>query len=128
MIPQYAAAGLLGEMKTLSHPSTVDNGFTCANQEDYTSMGANAAVKLYRGASLAKYILSVEILNACQAQDFYDIAPSPATKAVHDRVRQEVPKVEQDAFMSPLMEAIARMVKDGEILSAAESVTGPLEF
>jgi histidine ammonia-lyase len=30
--------------------------------------------------------------------------------------------------MSPLMEAIARMVKDGEILSAAESVTGPLEF
>ncbi|SMG38219.1 HAL/PAL/TAL family ammonia-lyase [Dethiosulfovibrio salsuginis] len=128
MIPQYAAAGLLGEMKTLSHPSTVDNGFTCANQEDYTSMGANAAVKLYRGASLAKYILSVEILNACQAQDFYDIAPSPATKAVHDRVRQEVPKVEQDTFMSPLMEAIARMVKDGEILSAAESVTGPLEF
>ncbi len=128
MIPQYAAAGLLGEVKALSHPATVDNGFTCANQEDYTSMGANAAVKLYRSASLAKYIISVEILNACQAQDFYELAPSPATKAVYRRVRMEVPKVEQDMFMSPLIEAIAKMVKNGEIISTAESVTGPLEF
>ncbi|PIE54418.1 MAG: histidine ammonia-lyase [Dethiosulfovibrio peptidovorans] len=129
MIPQYAAAGLLGEMKLMSHPATIDNGFTCANQEDYTSMGGNAAMKLYRSTPLFQYILAIEILNACQAQDFYEeLSPSPATQSVYDRVRREVPMIHQDQFMQPLIEAIATMVREGKILKAAETVTGQLEF
>ncbi|QTX32042.1 aromatic amino acid lyase [Aminithiophilus ramosus] len=127
MIPQYAAAGLVGEMRLLAHPATVDNGFTCANQEDYTSMGAGAAVKLYRSARLLRYILAIELLDACQAQDFYgDLRAAPATAAVRDRIRRDVPFVGQDVMMEPLIEAIAVMVGGGEILEAAWSVTGEL--
>lgn len=127
MIPQYAAAGLLGEMKIFSHPSTVDNAFTCANQEDYTSMGANASIKFYRSAQLLRYILAIELLNACQAQDFYtELKAAPATRAVHDRVRREVPTLENDTMMEPQIEAIAVMIREGEIVHAAWSETGEL--
>lgn len=129
MIPQYAAAGLLGEMKIFSNPATVDNGFTCANQEDYTSMGVNASVKFYRAAQLMRYILAIELLNACQAQDFYDdLKAASATRAVHDRVRREVPTLENDTMMQPQIEAIAAMIKEGEIVRAAWSETGELAF
>lgn len=129
MIPQYTAAGLLGEMKLLSHPATVDNAFTCANQEDYTSMGGNASIKFYRATRLLRYILAIELLGACQAQDFYpDLKAAPATRAVHDRVRREVPELENDTMMQPQIEAIAAMIEEGEILRAAWSETGELAF
>lgn len=33
MIPQYTAAGLVGEIKVLSHPSSIDNIPTCASRK-----------------------------------------------------------------------------------------------
>lgn len=129
MIPQYAAAGLLGEMKLLSHPATIDNAVTCALQEDYTSMGGNAAIKFHRAARLARYILAIELLNAAQAQDFYtDLAPAPATRAVRDRIREEVPFIEEDQLMQPFMESIADMVSQLSIIDAAESTGSVLDI
>ena len=83
MIPQYAAAGIIGEMRILSHPATIDNVVTSASQEDYVSMGYNAALKAYQCVDLAKYILAIELLCSTQAQDFYkDLSPAKATKAM----------------------------------------------
>ncbi|MCG8529173.1 MAG: aromatic amino acid ammonia-lyase, partial [Desulfovibrionales bacterium] len=122
MIPQYAAAGIMGQIKILCHPATVDNFVTCANQEDYVSMGYNGAKKLYEVSQLARYILATELFNACQAQDFYtDLAPAPATARVKNKVRTFVPFVEQDCDMSIFIEALSRCIMDQGIIQEVEA-------
>lgn len=129
MIPQYTAAGILGEMRVLSTPSTIDNTPTCALQEDYVSMGYNAARKAYQCSKLLEYVLSIELLNDCQALDLLKpLNSSPATKAVHDLIRQTVPKIEDDLFLYPFINDIYEKVHDGSILSVVEEIIGELEF
>ncbi|PAB56211.1 HAL/PAL/TAL family ammonia-lyase [Anaeromicrobium sediminis] len=129
MIPQYAAAGIVGEIRLLTHPATVDNVPTCALQEDYVSMGYNAALKAYKCMELARYVTAIEIMNAVQAQDFYnDLKPATATRAVYDLVRKEVAFLENDRNMHPDMEYIADMIKEGHIISVVENIVGTLEF
>ena len=52
---------------------------------------------------------------------------APATAAVYRCIRKEIPPIEKDVVMHPLMNAAEAMVKDGRILRAAESVCGELE-
>jgi len=129
MIPQYAAAGIMGQIKILCHPSTVDNFVTCANQEDYVSMAYNSAKKFYDIGQLAKYVLSTELFNACQAQDFYDsLKPSPVTKQVKEHIRNFVPFIKEDCNMSPYIEALADMIMEQELIEIVEGSIGELAF
>lgn len=129
MIPQYAVAGILGQMKILCHPSTVDNFVTCANQEDYVSMGYNSAKKLCDVVELAKYVIAIELLNACQGQDFYkDMKAAPATLSVKEGIRKEVPFIVDDCNMNPFIETIASQLVDQKIIDSAEEVTGVLKL
>lgn len=126
MIPQYTAAGIMGQIKILTHPASVDNFVTCANQEDYVSMGYNSAKKLYDVTALAKYILSTELFNACQGQDFYtDLKPASLTKKVRDKVREVAPFIHNDCNMSLFIEAIAGQIKENIII---EEVNSQLKF
>ncbi|WP_432406655.1 HAL/PAL/TAL family ammonia-lyase [Wukongibacter sp. M2B1] len=129
MIPQYAAAGIVGEMKILCHPATIDNFVTCANQEDYVSMGYNAARKMYEVAGLAKYVLATEFFNSSQAQDFYgELKPSPITAKVHDLIREVVPYIENDCNMQPYIEHIAFLIQENMIVETVEVEIGKLEI
>lgn len=129
MIPQYAAAGIVGEIRLLTHPATVDNVPTCALQEDYVSMGYNAALKAYKAVGLARYVTAIEIMNSVQAQDFYkELKAATATKAVHDLVREKVSFVENDRNMHPDMEYIASIIKERKIIDAVENIVGELQF
>ncbi|MGX8795851.1 HAL/PAL/TAL family ammonia-lyase [Fusibacter sp. JL298sf-3] len=129
MIPQYTAAGLMGQLKILCHPATVDNYVTCANQEDYVSMGYNAVKKLYEAAQLSMYIIGIELFNACQAQDFYEeLKPAPATEKIKNAVRAKVPFVAVDCNMSGYLETMADWVKERILLEWAEGAVGELIF
>lgn len=129
MIPQYTAAGLLGEMRVLSTPSTIDNTPTCANQEDYVSMGYNASRKAYQSSKLLENILAIEFLNSCQALEFLKpLSPSPATKAVYNLIRKGVPEIEDDQYLYPFINDIFEKIHDGRVLDEVEKVIGELEF
>lgn len=129
MITQYTSAGILGEMRLLSHPATIDNIVTCANQEDYISMGYNAALKAYECISLAKYIIAIELLCSSQAQDFYkDLMPSSATRAVYNLIREGVDFIEQDCNMSVPIEYISKLIMENKIVKSVEDVIGALMF
>jgi histidine ammonia-lyase len=129
MILQYTAAGLLGEMRILSTPASIDNTPTCANQEDYVSMGYNAAKKAYDASKLLENILAIELLNAAQAMEFHQpLRPSPATEAVRHHIREAIPPVKDDRFMHPDIDLATAMIHRGEILQVVESVIGTLEF
>lgn len=129
MIAQYTAGGILGEMRILCHPATIDNIVTCANQEDYTSMGYNAALKSYEAINLSKYIIATEILCSTQALDFYkDLEPAKATKEVYNLVRKEVSFMAEDCNLNIPTEYIADLVKNNMIVKAVENIIGEVKL
>lgn len=84
MIPQYTAASIVSLNKTLSTPSSVDSIPSSQGQEDHVSMGANAAIKLYKVVLNTERVLAIELFNAAQALDFRrPLKSSPAVEAIH---------------------------------------------
>ncbi|MEG1602416.1 MAG: aromatic amino acid ammonia-lyase [Cloacibacillus sp.] len=129
MIVQYSSAGLLGEMRVLSHPASVDSVPTCAYQEDYVSMGYNAAMKAYKVVRLAEYVLGNELLTAAQAADLRgakELSLASATTAVAAAVREKAPFMEDDHYISPDMEWARELVHSGRVREIAEKFIGKM--
>lgn len=127
MIAQYAAASMVSESKVYAHPASVDSIPSSAGQEDHVSMGTTAARKARMILDNSRKVLAIELFAAAQALWLRgEEKLSPATKAVYDRIREEVPPIEEDVVMHPLMVKCEELVKAGEIVKAAESVCGAL--
>ncbi len=102
MIPQYSAASIVSLNKTLSTPSSVDSIPSSQGQEDHVSMGANAAIKLYKVVLNTERVLAIELFNAAQALDFRrPLKSSPAVEAIHAAYRKVVPFIVDDEVMYP---------------------------
>jgi len=129
MIPQYVAASLVSENKTLAHPDSVDSIPTCEEQEDHVSNSANAARHARQVVWNVERIVAIELLCAVQAVDLrLGLEPGArlgqGTAAVRRRIREVVPFLSGDRFLQPDIEAVAEMVHRGEILRAAEEACG----
>jgi histidine ammonia-lyase len=126
MLAQYTAASIVSENKVLTHPASVDTIPTSGNQEDHVSMGWGAVRKLRQVVAGVRSVLAVELVCAVQAIDLRaDIAgPGEPTGAVHNRLREEVPRMDVDREVSPQLVAADRLLPD--LVAAAESVTGSL--
>jgi histidine ammonia-lyase len=130
MILQYSSAGILGEMRVLSHPASVDAVPTCAFQEDYVSMGYNAAVKARQIAGLLEYVLGNELLAAVQAVELRIRAaaePSALGRRLLEAVREAAPFMTVDHYISPDMEWARRLVHEGRVRNIAETLIGPMD-
>ena len=127
MIAQYTQAGLVSEMKRLAAPASVDSIPSSAMQEDHVSMGWSAGRKLRRSIDALGRVLAIEILTAARALDMRaPLTPSPATAAVVEALRAHVAGPAADRYLAPEIEAAVGLVRTGELLAAAETVTGPL--
>jgi histidine ammonia-lyase len=116
MIAQYAAAALVNECQTLAHPAGAGNIPTCAGQEDFNSMGAWAALKARRTVELASHVVATELVCACQGLEFHrPLQSTPALEAALARVREYVPRVEQDRSLSNELTALAEAVREGVV-------------
>ncbi|MHB1613004.1 MAG: histidine ammonia-lyase [Actinomycetes bacterium] len=128
MIAQYAQAGIVSELKRLAVPASVDSIPSSAMQEDHVSMGWSAARKLRRGVDGLGRVLAIELLTATRALDLRaPLVPAPATAAVLAALREHVAGPGPDRWLSPEIEAVVRLVEDGSLLAAAETVTGLLD-
>lgn len=129
MVTQYSAAGILGEMRILASPATVDNVSTCANQEDYVSMGYNAAKKALRISQLLENIISMEIIASSQAVKFlHPLKQSPVTSKICSRIRNIMPEMYEDIFIYPYIEKIRKMIHSGTLIRYVEEEIGSLKF
>ncbi|WP_194411053.1 histidine ammonia-lyase [Microbacterium cremeum] len=125
MIAQYAAAGIVSELKRLAVPASVDSIPSSAMQEDHVSMGWAAARKLRRAIDGLARVLAIEVLTGARALDLRaPLQPGPATGAVRGLVRDAgVGGPGPDRFLSPDMEAVAGLVRSGAVAQAAYSAT-----
>ncbi|MGL4256487.1 MAG: aromatic amino acid lyase, partial [Microbacterium sp.] len=121
MIAQYAAAGIVSELKRLAVPASVDSIPSSAMQEDHVSMGWAAARKLRRGIDGLARVLAIEVLTAARALDLRaPLQPGAATGAVRDLVRAAgVDGPGRDRFLSPDMEAVTALVASGAVARTA---------
>lgn len=104
MIAQYTCASIVSQNKQLCTPASVDTIDSSNGQEDHVSMGANAATKLYRVIENLFTIQGIELFTAAQAFEFRrPLKSTPAIEKLFTDYRSEVPFLEEDQYMHPLM-------------------------
>ena len=127
MLVQYTAASLVSECKSLAHPASVDSIPSSAGQEDHVSMGMTSARHAREVLANAETVLALEALGAAQALDLRaPLQPGPATRAVHEALRARVPFFDADREFGPDIAQAVSLVRTGEVVEAAESVSGSL--
>lgn len=127
MMPQYLAAALVSENKTLCHPASVDTIPSSRGQEDHVSMGAWGARKALRVLENAERVLGVEALCAAQALEYRrPLRSGPGVEVALTTIRQRIDPRDDDGTFEHDLHAAAELVRSGALLGAVEAVTGPL--
>lgn len=100
MIPQYASASMVSQNKMYCYAASSDSIVSSNGQEDHVSMGANAAVKLFKIMDNLTHILAIELMNAAQGIDFRrPEKTSPILEKFLKDYRKEVSFVDDDIVM-----------------------------
>jgi histidine ammonia-lyase len=125
MIPQYTAASLVNDLRSLGWPST-DNIPVSGNQEDHVSMSAGSAYGFREAAEKTASVVGVELLCAAQAREFVDedLALGSGTAATYDLVREVSPPVSEDRSLSGEMATVAELIREGLVDESVERALG----
>jgi histidine ammonia-lyase len=122
MLAQVTAAALVAENKQRAHPASVDSIPTCANQEDHVAMSAHGARRLAAMAENAVNVIAIELIAAAQGCDFHrPLSSSAPLERVRVRLRERVPRLEQDRYLAPDIAAAADLVRSGALPAAADA-------
>lgn len=137
MLPQYLAAALVSDCKTLAHPDSVDSIPTCSNQEDHVSMANNAGRHVRQVVANIEAVVAAELLMAAQAAELRltesgrdSTALAPATAAVLRLVREtrtsdggSIDHLSRDVVLYPRLRAAVELVHSGVVLETAHRHT-----
>ncbi len=127
MIPQYVAASLVSENKSLCHPASVDSIPTSAGQEDHVSMGNAAALKAWQVLANSERALAIELLAGAQGVEFLaPLEPGAGVRATHAFVRLLSPRLQDDRPLARDIETVAEAIRDGSLLAAVVAEVGEL--
>jgi histidine ammonia-lyase len=127
MIPQYVAASLVSENKSLCHPASVDSIPTSAGQEDHVSMGNAAGLKAWQVLSNSERALAIELLAGAQGVEFLaPLEPGVGVRATHAFVRSLSARLGDDRSLAPDIETVADAIRDGSLIAAVEAEVGEL--
>lgn len=132
MLPQYLAAALVSDCKTLAHPDSVDSITTCSNQEDHVSMANNAGRHARQIVKNIENVVGIEVLMAAQALELRLIergmgmeALAPASRAVLTLLRgtatadgRLIDHLERDKVLYPRLQKVTELVHSGAVLQA----------
>ncbi len=117
MMPQYTAASLVLENQTLATPDSVHSLPTSAEQEDHNANAMTAARHCWMILQNVQHILSIELFVATRAVDLRLRTTKggklgAGTKALHDRIRLEIPYEADDRLWGPQIEDVKLLVKE----------------
>ena len=136
MLPQYLAAALVSDCKTLAHPDSVDSIPTCANQEDHVSMANNAGRHARQIVANIESVVGIELLMASQAlelramrQETGDARPGPASAAALELVRSStsadgrpIDHIRKDVVLYPRVRKALELVHSGAVVQTVNGV------
>lgn len=111
MIAQYTASALVSENRRLAAPASPDNGISSALQEDHLAHATPASLKALSIVENFAYILSIELVCATQAAEFFDRNElASATHALFRRVRSLVESYDDDRPLALDLERIKTLL------------------
>ncbi|MFW6190415.1 MAG: histidine ammonia-lyase [Candidatus Bipolaricaulota bacterium] len=112
MLAQYTSASLVSENKSLASPASVDSIPVSGDQEDHVSMGMHGARSLKDIIENVRQGLSVELISACQAQEFAELTLAEPLKDLYRLVREDIPPINEDRELSSLINRGAELLKE----------------
>jgi len=128
MMPQYTAAALVSENKSLAHPASVDSIPTSLGQEDHVSMGSIGAVQLLDILDNVERVLAIELLTAAQALDYrLPLRPGRGVEIAHETVRETIPHREADYLFEDDIDESLAFVRDDALLDSVADELGALQ-
>jgi len=116
MIPQYTAAALVTENKSLCFPASADSVPTSLGQEDHVSMGSISSRRLNQILANVEKILAIELMYATQAMEFR--RPAKFSKILEKNfatIRAKVKKLEKDRVLMHDIQAMLKLVRERSI-------------
>jgi histidine ammonia-lyase len=127
MIPQYTAAALVSENKSLTHPASVDSIPTSLGQEDHVSMGSIGAVQLLEVLDNVEHVLAIELLTAAQALDYrLPLRPGRGVELAHEQVRDAIPHREADYLFEDDIDESLDFIRGRGLLDPVAEALSPL--
>lgn len=99
MLVQVLSAALASQNKTLSFPNSADSIPTSLNQEDFVSMSANSALRLFEMNDNLKGILITELLSAVRAISMTQIKLPPFISSLFKILEDDFKIVKEDHFI-----------------------------
>ncbi|MCA1695355.1 MAG: aromatic amino acid lyase, partial [Actinobacteria bacterium] len=127
MIGQYTQAAIVAENRRLAAPASVDSLPTSAMQEDHVSMSWGAARKLRTVVANLRRILAVELVCGARGLELRaPLTPAGGTRAALAALRERVPGVGADRFLSPELAGAEALIGSGELLRRVAAEIGEL--
>jgi histidine ammonia-lyase len=85
-------------------------------------MSAHGARRLAAMAENAVNVIAIELIAAAQGCDFHrPLSSSAPLERVRVRLRERVPRLEQDRYLAPDIAAAADLVRSGALPAAADA-------
>lgn len=108
---QFMTASITAESRASCMPMSIQSLSTTGDFQDIVSFGLVAARRVREQLKNLKYVLSFELLCACQAVDIRGSAGlSKRTRALYEQTRSLVPYSAEDKTITDYIESIAQIV------------------
>ncbi|MEW6717493.1 MAG: histidine ammonia-lyase [Chloroflexota bacterium] len=121
MMPQYTAAALVLENRTLSTPDSVQSLSTSGSQEDHNANSMTAARHAHRVVANTAHVLAIEAFTAARALDIrLRLIPEGrlgvGVKSAHAKIRSVVPYQGGDKWWGPDIDKVCELITAGDLI------------
>ncbi len=125
MMPQYTAASLVLENRSLAGPDSLYSLPTSASQEDHNANAMTAARHTLEIVNNTRQILAIELYTAARALDLRlrehpDLEPGAGTRAAYNLLRKHVPYQAGDTLWGPEIDRVRELIDGDEFLAEVE--------
>ena len=122
MMPQYTAASLVLENRSLSSPDSIHSLPTSASQEDHNANAMTAARHALQVVQNTRHILAIELYTAARALDLITrthpkLRPGKGSAAAYNIIRDNVPYQPGDTLWGPEIDQVRKLIENGQLLS-----------
>ena len=123
MMPQYTAASLVLENRSLASPDSIYSLPTSGAQEDHNANAMTASRHALQVVKNTRHVLAIELYTAARALDLRlrvhpKLTPGKGSAAAYKIIRDEVPYQPGDTLWGPEIDQVRSLIEDGQLISA----------
>ena len=125
MMPQYTAASLVLENRSLASPDSIYSLPTSGAQEDHNANAMTAARHAYQIVKNSRQVLAIELYTAARALDLRlrihpELSPGKGTAAAHRLIREKVPYQPGDTLWGPEIDQVRSLIESGQLIAVVD--------